>query len=68
MSIEPPKPTPADLDRALGKLPHLQRRALLLAAGEGLPYPVAAKRLGVSVTRFEHVLADAIESLDIALS
>jgi DNA-directed RNA polymerase specialized sigma24 family protein len=68
MSIEPPKQTAADLERALGKLPQLQRWAFLLAAGEGLPYPVAAKRLGVSVTRFENVLAEAIASLDRALS
>jgi DNA-directed RNA polymerase specialized sigma24 family protein len=68
MSIEPPKPTAADLERALGKLPQPQRRAFLLAAREGLPYPVAAKRLGVSVMQFELLLGRAITALDRALS
>lgn len=68
MSIEPPKPTAADLERALGKLPKLQRQAFLLAAGDGLPYPVAAKRLGVSLMQYELLLGRAITALDRALS
>jgi RNA polymerase sigma factor (sigma-70 family) len=68
MSIEPSKPTIADLEQALSTLPQRQRRAFLLAAGERLPYSVAAKRLDISVTQFELLLARAIASLDRALS
>jgi DNA-directed RNA polymerase specialized sigma24 family protein len=68
MSIDPPKPTIADLEGALSTLPQLQRRAFLLAAGERLPYPAAAKRLGISVTQLERLLAKALVSLDRTLS
>ena len=68
MNIEPPTPAIAGLEQALSALPQLQRRAFLLAAGERLPYPVAAKQLGISAARFERVLARAIASLDRTLS
>jgi DNA-directed RNA polymerase specialized sigma24 family protein len=57
----------AVLQRAVAALPEDQRAVFQLCAVDGLAYPEASARLGISTAEVEHLLGEAIVAVDRSL-
>lgn len=57
----------AAIGRAVAALPDEQRAVFQLCAVEGLAYPQASARLGISTAEVEHLLGEAIIGIDRSL-
>ena len=57
----------AAIGRAVTALPEAQRAVFQLCAVEGLGYPEVGARLGISTAEVEHLLGEAIVTVDRSL-
>ena len=64
MSYKPHSPDPGRLEKAIARLPAIERDVLFLSAREGLPIDEIAARLDLPNQAVERHLADALFNLD----